>query len=129
MKKELITEAFRMQQLAGILNENENIEALNDLEVGDVFRVVKSPDSKIMQFLKSAFSAFYDKNIQPQVGDEFEILPNEFKKLDNIYIVKNLNRPNEFIKVLGPISTEAIVSMPKIWVDALYSKGYFKKIY
>ena len=117
-----MNEIERMQQLAGILKENIN----NDfLKVGDKFKVIKSPDSKIMQYLKSIVSAFYDKTIQPQSGDMFEILPNEFG-IEG-YILKNLNRPEEFIKALGPNSTEAIVFMPKKWVDALYSKGYFKK--
>jgi hypothetical protein len=103
------------------LNEDEN-----NFEIGDKFKVTKSPDSKIMQYLKSAFSAFYDIKIQPQLGDIFEVLPNEFEGKE--YTLKNINRPEEFIKALGPVAEEAIVSMPKKWVDALYSKGYFTKV-
>jgi len=106
------------------LNENES-----NFKIGDKFKVTKSPDSKIMQYLKSAVSAFYDRKIQPQVGDVFEILPNEFKEFEGKeYTLKNINRPEEFIKALGPMADEAIVSMPKKWVDALYSKGYFTKV-
>jgi len=106
------------------LNEDES-----NFEIGDKFKVTKSPDSKIMQYLKSAVSAFYDRKIQPQVGDVFEVLPNEFKEFEGKeYTLKNINRPEEFIKALGPIADEAIVSMPKKWVDALYSKGYFTKV-
>ena len=106
------------------LNEEES-----NFEIGDKFKVTKSPDSKIMQYLKSAFSAFYDKKIQPQLGDIFEVLPNEFKEFEGKeYTLKNINRPEEFIKALGPDAEEAIVSMPKKWVDALYSKGYFTKV-
>ena len=106
------------------LNEEES-----NFEIGDKFKVTKSPDSKIMQYLKSAVSAFYDRKIQPQVGDVFEVLPNEFKEFEGKeYTLKNINRPEEFIKALGPMADEAIVSMPKKWVDALYSKGYFTKI-
>ncbi len=106
------------------LNEDES-----NFEIGDKFKVIKSPDSKIMQYLKSAISAFYDRKIQPQVGDVFEVLPNEFKDFEGKeYTLKNINRPEEFIKALGPIADEAIVSMPKKWVDALYSKGYFTKV-
>ena len=104
------------------LNEEES-----NFKTGDKFKVAKSPDSKIMQYLKSAFSAFYDRKIQPQLGDIFEVLPNEFKEFDG-YTLKNINRPEEFIKALGPNADEAIVSMPKKWVDALYSKGYFTKV-
>jgi hypothetical protein len=106
------------------LNEDES-----NFEIGDKFKVTKSPDSKIMQYLKSAISAFYDRKIQPQVGDVFEVLPNESKDFEGKeYTLKNINRPEEFIKALGPIADEAIVSMPKKWVDALYSKGYFTKV-
>jgi len=106
------------------LNEEES-----NFEIGDKFKVTKSPDSKIMQYLKSAVSAFYDRKIQPQVGDVFEVLPNEFKEFEGKeYTLKNINRPEEFIKALGPMADEAIVSMPKKWVDTLYSKGYFTKI-
>jgi hypothetical protein len=106
------------------LNEDES-----NFEIGDKFKVTKSPDSKIMQYLKSAVSAFYDRKIQPQVGDVFEVLPNEFKEFEGKeYTLKNINRPEEFIKALGPMADEAIVSMPKKWVDALYSKGYFTKV-
>ncbi len=106
------------------LNEDES-----NFEIGDKFKVTKSPDSKIMQYLKSAVSAFYDREIQPQIGDIFEVLPNEFKEFEGKeYTLKNINRPEEFIKALGPIADEAIVSMPKKWVDALYSKGYFTKV-
>jgi len=106
------------------LNEEES-----NFEIGDKFKVTKSPDSKIMQYLKSAVSAFYDRKIQPQVGDVFEVLPNEFKEFEGKeYTLKNINRPEEFIKALGPMADEAIVSMPKKWVDALYSKGYFTKV-
>jgi hypothetical protein len=104
-----------------------NEDSISNFEIGDKFEVSKSPDSKIMQYLKSAFSAFYDRKIQPQLGDIFEVLPNEFKEFDG-YTLKNINRPEEFIKALGPNADEAIVSMPKKWVDALYSKGYFTKI-
>lgn len=106
------------------LNEDES-----NFKIGDKFKVTKSPDSKIMQYLKSAVSAFYDRKIQPQIGDIFEVLPNEFKEFEGKeYTLKNTNRPEEFIKALGPIADEAIVSMPKKWVDALYSKGYFTKV-
>jgi hypothetical protein len=106
-----------------------NEDSISNFEIGDKFKVTKSPDSKIMQYLKSAISAFYDRKIQPQVGDVFEVLPNEFKEFEGKeYTLKNINRPEEFIKVLGPIADEAIVSMPKKWVDALYSKGYFTKV-
>jgi len=106
------------------LNEEES-----NFKIGDKFKVTKSPDSKIMQYLKSAFSAFYDIKIQPQLGDIFEVLPNEFKEFEGKeYTLKNINRPEEFIKALGPVAEEAIVSMPKKWVDALYTKGYFTKV-
>jgi hypothetical protein len=106
------------------LNEDES-----NFKIGDKFKVTKSPDSKIMQYLKSAVSAFYDRKIQPQVGDVFEVLPNEFKEFEGKeYTLKNINRPEEFIKALGPVAEEAIVSMPKKWVDTLYSKGYFTKV-
>lgn len=84
------------------LNEEES-----NFKIGDKFKVTKSPDSKIMQYLKSAFSAFYDIKIQPQLGDIFEVLPNEFEGKE--YTLKNINRPEEFIKALGPIADEAIV--------------------
>jgi hypothetical protein len=106
------------------LNEDES-----NFKIGDKFKVTKSSDSKIMQYLKSAVSAFYDRKIQPQVGDVFEVLPNEFKEFEGKeYTLKNINRPEEFLKALGPMADEAIVSMPKKWVDALYSKGYFTKV-
>ena len=106
-----------------------NEDSMSNFEIGDKFKVTKSPDSKIMQYLKSAVSAFYDRKIQPQIGDIFEVLPNEFKEFEGKeYTLKNINRPEEFIKALGPMADEAIVSMPKKWVDALYSKGYFTKV-
>jgi hypothetical protein len=121
MKKSELKQLIKEELNKGIKNEN--------LEVGDKFKVIKSPDPKIMQYLKSIVSVFYDKNIQPQVGDIFELLPNEFKEFEGKeYTLKNINRPEEFIKALGPIADEATVSMPKKWVDALYSKGYFVKI-
>ena len=110
-------------------SQKVNEDSISNFEIGDKFKVTKSPDSKIMQYLKSAVSAFYDRKIQPQVGDVFEVLPNEFKEFEGKeYTLKNINRPEEFIKALGPIADEAIVSMPKKWVDALYSKGYFTKV-
>lgn len=119
-----------MSKLRQIIRE-EVKKAINEntLSVGDKFEVIKSPDSKIMQFLKSAISVFYHRKIQPQKGDVFEILPNRYEKLGGeLYTVKNINRPKEFLKVLGPIASEAVVSMPKKWVDLLYSKGYFRSI-
>jgi hypothetical protein len=119
-----LNEVKRLQELAGIKSLHDS-----SFKVGDNFKVVKSPDSKIMQYLKSAISAFYDRKIQPQVGDIFEVLPNEYKESNNrYYTIENKNRPEEFIKSLGPITDKAIVSMPKKWVDVLYSKGYFVKI-
>jgi hypothetical protein len=55
--KQLIKEAKRFQQLAGIINETENIEegrealnkALENLEVGDVFRVVNDRVGGVME--------------------------------------------------------------------------------
>jgi hypothetical protein len=121
MKKSELIQIIK-EEISKIINDNS-------LNIGDKFKVIKSPDSKIMQYLKSAISAFYDRKIQPQVGDIFELLPNEFKEFEGKeYTLKNINRPEEFIKALGPITDEAIVSMPKKWVDALYSKGYFIKI-
>jgi hypothetical protein len=121
MKKSELKQIIR-EEISKVLNENS-------FKVGDQFKVVKSPDSKIMQYLKSAVSAFYDKKIQPQVNDIFEILPNEFKEFDGKeYTLKNINRPEEFLKSLGPNADKAIVSMPKKWIDVLYSKGYFNKI-
>jgi hypothetical protein len=127
--KQYINEVQRMQQLAGIkISLTEGLE-FKDIEIGDKLKVTKSPDSKIMQYLKSAVSAFYDRKIQPQTGDIFEVLPNEYKEFDGKeYTVKNINRPQEFIKALGPGTKEAIISMPKKWVDALYYKGYFTNI-
>jgi hypothetical protein len=125
--KQQINEIHRMQQLAGIKVENIN-DNDDSLKIGDKFKVIKSPDNKIMQYLKSAISAFYNRKIQPQTGDIFEVLPNEYEEFDGKqYTLKNINRPEEFIKALGPQSTEAIVSMPKKWVDILYSKKYFEK--
>jgi hypothetical protein len=121
MKKSELKQLIK-EEIEKVLNENS-------LQIGDKFKVVKLPDSKIMQYLKSAISAFYDKKIQPQVNDIFEILPNEFKEFDGKeYTLKNINRPEEFIKALGPMATGALVSMPKKWVDTLYSKGFFQKL-
>ena len=121
MKKSELKQLIK-EEISKVLNEN----ALN---VGDKFQVVKSPDSKLMQYLKSMISAFYDRKIQPQVNDIFEILPNEFKEFDEEeYTLKNINRPEEFIKALGPNTTQALVTMPKKWVDTLYNRGYFSKI-
>ena len=119
MKKQELKQIIR-EEISKIINENP-------LNIGDKFKVIKSPDSKIMQYLKSAISAFYDRKIQPQVGDIFELLPNEFDMPD-LYTLKNINRPNDFIKAMGPDVKEAIISMPKKWIDILYSKGYFVKI-
>lgn len=120
MKKSELKQLIK-EEINKVLNQNS-------FQIGDKFKVIKSPDSKIMQYLKSAISVFYDRKIQPQLGDVFEILPNEFKEFDGKeYTVKNLNRPEEFIKTLGPGSKEALVSMPKKWVDTLYDKGYFSK--
>jgi hypothetical protein len=51
--KQLIKEAKRFQQLAGIISETENIEesreALENLEVGDVFRVVNDRVGGVME--------------------------------------------------------------------------------
>jgi hypothetical protein len=121
MKKSELKQIIK-EEIQNLLNENS-------FKVGDKFKVTKSADSKIMQYLKSAISAFYDKKIQPQTGDIFEVLPNEFKQFDGKeYTLKNINRPQEFIQALGPGTEEAIVSMPKKWVDSLYYKGYFTKI-
>mgnify|MGYP000019446793 CR=1 FL=1 len=121
LKKYLVENKITAQSR---LNEEES-----NFEIGDKFKITKSPDSKIMQYLKSAFSAFYDIKIQPQLGDIFEVLPNEFKEFEGKeYTLKNINRSEEFIKALGPDTKEAIVSMPKKWVDALYTKGYFTKV-
>jgi hypothetical protein len=106
-----------------------NEDSMSNFEIGDKFKVTKSPDSKMMQYLKSAVSAFYDRKIQRLIRDILEVLPNEFKEFEGKeYTLKNINRPEEFLKALGPIADEAIVSMPKKWVDALYSKGYFTKV-
>jgi len=119
---------MKKSELRQIIKEEiEKVLNKNSFQIGDKFKVIKSPDSKIMQYLKSAISVFYDRKIQPQVGDEFEILHNEFD-LPDLYTVKNLNRPEEFIKAMGGNTEEAIVSMPKKWVDTLYSKGFFQKL-
>ena len=118
---------LELQQI--IKEEIQNILNKNYFKIGDKFEVTKSPDSKIMQYLKSAISIFYDRKIQPQTGDIYEVLPNEFKEFDSkLYTVKNINRPQEFIQALGPDTKEAVISMPKVWADVLYSKGYFTKI-
>jgi hypothetical protein len=117
MKKSELKQIIK-EEIAKVLNENS-------FKVGDQFKVVKSPDSKIMQYLKSVISAFYDRRIQPQIGDIFQILPSEF---NDLYVLENINRPEEFLKSLGPNADKAIVSMPKKWIDVLYSKGYFNKI-
>ena len=119
---------MKKSELKQIIKEEISKMSNEGFQVGDKLKVIKSPDSKIMQYLKSAISVFYDKRIQPRLGDVFEILPNKFKEFNGKeYTLKNLNRPEEFIKALGPNSTEAVVMMSKKWVDALYSKGYFQK--
>ncbi len=121
MKKSELQQIIR-EEISKILNNDS-------LNVGDKFKVVKSPDSKFMQYLKSTISIFYDRKLQPQLGDIFKILPNESKELDNSgYTIENINRPEEFIKALDPNNTKALIFVPKKWADDLYSKGYFVKI-
>lgn len=117
MKKSALKSFIREEVINTLSEEQEPIN------VGDTFKVVKAPDNAFMRWWKSFSSVFYDKTIQPKIGDIFEVVPTKYDDKDHIQI-KNINRPEDF----GSIIYEEGIWFPKKWFDELNNKGYFQKL-
>lgn len=97
------------------------------LRTGDIIEVVQTIDSPFTMFIKSVLSAWYVPKIQPIVGDQYLVEDNtKYLEGDNkIYNLKNLNRPDVFIKESGDIPNVG----PSIkWIDELIIKGSIVKV-
>jgi len=100
------------------------------LKVGDKIKVVQPVESKFSRWWKSMISVMYDPNIQPEVGDEYEIVAyqknNEVyknKALLGDYTIKCLNRK------LPVFDADQNSTQPYVfWIDELIRKNKICKI-
>ncbi len=125
-----------MKDLKHIKRFNESEENLNSelskdsssisdvsnslLNVGDKIEIIKVIDGKVMRFLKSLVSVWYDPDIQPKIGDIYLVDENEDFTKDGIMIYNLicLNRKwKDGSNQVGPDIK---------WIDNLIKTGYIK---
>lgn len=122
MKKSELRQIIR-EEISKILNES-NV----DPKIGDLIHVLKNPISRLKTFYYSNTSIWFEKELQLQKGDVWEVKgKNTYGEKDMHYMLLNKNRPQEVSKALG-INKQPLIIYPVSEIQNLITKGIIEVI-